>query len=126
MNLHGMHRYEPRIHPQHILDDCLRFRELMGRRDSDPEELQQLFTFLVGASVMARSTRQHPDATKAELERVQSATDALMVEWPMRYAMMVVGPMTKSDDEVGEEIVRIERQRQLQHAEAVLVVARKT
>jgi len=85
----GMHAYTPRIHPQHVLDDCARFRELMGKRNSDPDELQKLFVALIGASVMALSTRKHPDATPEELKLVESAIDILMVEWPMRYSYMI-------------------------------------
>jgi len=81
------------IRPQHIIDDIHRFREKMGLRSSDLDELQKLFASLMGCWAMARSTRQHPDATQEELDMMDMAFECLEAEWPRRFAMMAMGPM---------------------------------
>jgi hypothetical protein len=88
----SMHAYEPRINPQHVLDDCVRFRKLMGLRNSDPDELQELFVHLISAYIMASSTRKHPNATPEQLKLLERAVDTLMVEWPMRFSYMIFAP----------------------------------
>ena len=78
------------IHPQTVIDDCNRFRQLMGLRTSDPDELQELFGHLTGAWMMAGSTRQHPDATEKQLKLMDFAFRGLQAEWPVRFSYMIL------------------------------------
>jgi len=82
------------IKPQHIMNDISTFREKMGLKSSNPDELQEMFNNLTAAWLMAASTRKHPDATDDEIETMDSCMDSLIVEWPMRYSMMVTQPMS--------------------------------
>jgi len=81
------------IHPQSVIDDCNNFRELMGLRTSDPDELQELFEKLTARWILSASTRQHPDATQKQLELMDSAFKALLAEWPIRYSHMLLFKM---------------------------------
>ena len=78
------------IHPQSVIDDCNHFRELWGLRSSDPDELQKLFGHLTVAWSLARSTSQHPEATKEELKLMDSVFDIIRIEWSIRYSYMVL------------------------------------
>lgn len=79
------------IHPQYVIDDIHRFRDKMGLRSSDLDELQELFATLMGCWVMARSTKQHPDATKKELDMMDMAFECLKAEWSKRFVLLVMG-----------------------------------
>ena len=81
------------IHPQTVLNDCVEFRRLMGMKSSDLEELQELFGNLVMASIMAQSTRVHPEATQELMDRMQRVVDVLVYEWPIRYSLMITKPL---------------------------------
>lgn len=82
-----------KVHAKHVLDDCRRFRELMGLRSSNPDELHQMLQNLMAASMVAASTKRHTDSTDEEIYLMQHMVDALMVEWPMRQAQIEVGPL---------------------------------
>lgn len=78
------------VRPQHVIADIHRFREKMGLITSNPDELQDMFGSLSVAWIFATVTRRHPDATDKEIEMLNSFMDALMIEWPMRYSMMIM------------------------------------
>lgn len=88
-----MERQRTVIHPKTIIDDVHRFREKMGLKTSDPDELQELYSTLLGCWAMARSTRQHPDATEEELDLMDRAFECLEAEWSKRFVMMAMGPL---------------------------------
>jgi len=78
------------IHPKSVIEDCGRFRKLWGLRSSDPDELQEIFSNLTAAWMMAGSTRKHPEATEKELESMDFVFRGIQSEWPIRFSYMVL------------------------------------